>query len=524
LATRPASFSSEESIDLRRIIESLLRRWRIIAAALLLSAILGFAFSFLVQKATYESSGTARLPVTGPESGLGLTPEGYLALAGSGPIIDSVGEQLGLELTSGQLRQRFRFGLIPDQTIAFTTSAKSAEQSFLLADTWLETYQRELKDLLGAQLDQLKAEAVQQTELLSPQLAGASEELTRYDLANEQHLWELKLAAMQSKLEVAENRLQELMAFSLPETGGALVPPIDLTSLGSTDTPGGGGEPEAGAANETPPQSLIPIDSPVDSLVINSDPRYIEFGSNLIASQLTDLERDLVTTQNRIRQLNLALIPIAESRLISLEQALIAEPELLGQPAAGAEAVPNPVYLALSQDRANTRILLDVERSEAATLSAKVTILLEQIDDLRVELLIHQQVEKNRSALAAARQEAEVLETTILELRPEIHQLSARVNAEHTARQELEGHLTGLQAEYDLARAELDRLFNLENSMASYSRLSLVQPPTQPIGPVPAQRTRNIALAMFLGLIIGVGAALLVDYYQGKPAPAVAPS
>ncbi|HEU0020589.1 MAG TPA: hypothetical protein VFR55_02800, partial [Dehalococcoidia bacterium] len=369
MATQPPSFTSEESIDLRQIIESLLRRWRIIAATLAMSAITGVGFSFLFQPAVYESSGSTRLPVTGLDTGLGLTPGGYLALASSGPVLDSLRAQPGLESSPDQLRRQFRFDLPEDQTISFTASANSAEQSFLLADTWLETYQRELDDLLETQFSQRKAQALQETESLLPQLTSAQEELARYDLEHDQSLWQLKLSAMEARLSQGEQRLQELLAFSIPGQEARLASPQDPAGLESENTAGGGGVPEASETDETSPQSLITI----DLLAFKSDPAYIDLSRNLTRSQLSDLEQDLVSTENRLRQLNFSALPIAESRLVSLEKALAAEPEFLGQPGSSVELTPNPVHLTLRQDLADTRIRLDVEQSEAATLFVKVT-------------------------------------------------------------------------------------------------------------------------------------------------------
>lgn len=518
MAKQPSSFPSEESIDLRKLIETLLRRWRIIAAAVAISAIISVAFSFLFQPPVYESTGSALLPGTGEDTELGLTPQGYLALASSGPVMDSVRQQAGPDSSSGQLRSRFSFSLSPDQSISFTASANSAEQSTLLANTWLESYQRELDSKAESQFNQLKEQAAQNIELLLPQLNQAEEELASYDLENDRSLGQLQLSALETSLTQGETRFQELMALSLPllplnEAGLASQKDLESGSIG------GGGVPDGGEADEASPERLVPS----DVQAFQSDPAYIELNQNLTRSQLTSLELDLVRTENRIRELNLSSIPTAESRLVSLEKALATEPEFLSQAGSSSDPVLNPVYLTLVQDRANTRILLDVEQSEAATLSTKVATLQDQMDDLRINLLFRQEIEKNRSALANNRREAEILETTILEMRPEIRQLRARLRTENAARLELESKVNNFQTAYDEARTELDRLVNLEHRLPTYSRLSAVQDPTQPVSPVSPRRSRNIALAMFLGLVIGVGSALLVDYYQGRPANSATP-
>jgi uncharacterized protein involved in exopolysaccharide biosynthesis len=205
--------------------------------------------------------------------------------------------------------------------------------------------------------------------------------------------------------------------------------------------------------------------------------------------------------------------------LVSIEKAIAAEPEYLSQPDSFGYFALNPVYLRLSQDRADTKILLDVEQNEAAALSIKVGVLREQIDDLLADLLLPLELAKARSAIALDYDEAEVLEATISKLRPELRELSSRVRAEQAARQELEVNATEIRAAYNLAKKQLDRLLPIESQLASYTSLSAMREPAQPNGPVPQQRVRNIALAMFLGIAFGVTAALVVDYYQIKPAP-----
>jgi len=532
VTSQHSALTSEESVDLRKIIETLLRRWWLIAAVLAISFIVSVGFSVLVQTPVYESSGSAGLPVASSDTQLGLTPSDYLALASSdtqlgltpsdylalassSPVMDSVREQIDSDLSPSQLRTRFKFGLLQTQTVTFTASADSAEQSFLLADAWLKAYQRELESLIMVQLDQIKEQTAQEIKFLLPQLTRSEEELERYDLENDQSLLEIKLSTLQSGLADKERRLQELMAFSIPTNEVRLASLQSVVGLESGGISGGGGSPDAIQPGEAFSEILIPA----DTLAFKSNPTYIELSQNLTRSQLSALENALVSTEDRLRELKYSSIPNAKSRLVSLEKALATEPAFLGQPGSSVDLTLNPVYVRLSQDLSDTKILLDVERSEAVTLSTAVGVLREQIDDLRVELLFRQEIQKTKSVLALDRKGAEVLETTILELRPEIRELSARVRTERAAHLELKSDVTEIQTNYELAEGELDRLAIIENRLASYAQLNAVQEPSQPASPVSPQRGRNIGLAMFLGLIIGVSGALLMDYYQGRPTP-----
>ena len=78
MTTQQSPLNAEEGVDLRKIIETLLRRWWLIAATLAVSTIISVGFSFLIQASVYESSGSAVLSVNGLDTGLRLTAAGYL--------------------------------------------------------------------------------------------------------------------------------------------------------------------------------------------------------------------------------------------------------------------------------------------------------------------------------------------------------------------------------------------------------------------------------------------------------------
>ena len=452
MSTQHSSSTPEESIDLRRIIETLLRRWPIIVAALIISVITSVSYVFLTQPTVYESSGSALLPDNPIDSGMGFPSGAYLALASSSPVMELVRERLDSELSSGQLRSQFEFEMDTGQTISFTASANSAEQSFLLADTWLKSYQQELESLLKGQFNRKKVLSAQEVDSLLTQLTNAEENLAEHDL-------EYKPSTLQSEL----SNLKAIQARNASRL-------LELTLVSSLPTS-------------------------------QTDPGYVPVSENSAQSQLWYLEWELSTTTNRLRELHLSSIPVSKSRLVHLEKAIAEEPEYMSQPDHLGNFTLNPLYLKLNQDLADTKILLNVQLSEAAALFIKVGVLPAQIDDLLVDLSLS-------------------LEATILELRPKIRQLASRVGTEQTAHHKLEVNVTDSLAAYDLAKEELDRLFLIESQLASYTSLSTVREPAQPSGPVSQQRGRNIVLAMFLGLVIGVTAALVVDYYQIKPARA----
>jgi uncharacterized protein involved in exopolysaccharide biosynthesis len=121
--------------------------------------------------------------------------------------------------------------------------------------------------------------------------------------------------------------------------------------------------------------------------------------------------------------------------------------------------------------------------------------------------------------LEARRQEATGLEATILDLEDQIIQLRRYVLTSDLPRQELEREVARLSEEYHSAKNQLTSLSEVESNLTSLSSLSTIREPTLPAAPISPNRTRNIALTAFLGLLVGAAAALCWDYYRGQPVP-----
>jgi capsular polysaccharide biosynthesis protein len=490
MSTQHSSSTQEESIDLRRIIETLLRRWPIIVAPLIISVITSVGYILLIQPTVYESSGSAMLPVTLVDSGIGLSPEAYLALANSSPVMELVRDRIDLELSSGQLRSQFEFEIDQGQTISFTASANSAELSFLLADTWLKSYQQELESLIKGQFNQMKVPSAQKADSLLSQITNAEENLAENDLEYELISLTSKLSNLEAILVTTENRLRELNLSSIQVSEASLMHLEETIAVEEV--------------------SLMHLE---ETIAVES-----------MLSQLSD-------TENRLRELNLFSIQGSKASLVYLEKAIAVEPEYMSQADHLGNFSLNPLYLKLKQDRSDAKMLLNVQQSEAAALSIKVGVMQAQIDEYTsqpnhidnpplsldpLHLKLKQDRFDAKMLLNVQQSEAAALSIKVGVLQAQIDELRPDVSDKQAARQGLEVSL----AAYSLAKAELDRLFRIESQLASYTSLSAVREPTQPSGPVSRQSGRNIALAMFLGLVFGVTAALVVDYYQIKPARA----
>ena len=139
----------------------------------------------------------------------------------------------------------------------------------------------------------------------------------------------------------------------------------------------------------------------------------------------------------------------------------------------------NPIYLRLAEDQAETRV-----------------------------------------RLATSRKEAETLEVQNANLRIKLRELGKELAEANAIQNKLDLRVTRFRKSYESAIAELDRLQEIEPSLANISSLSAIREPALPTSPVSPQRSRNIALAGVLGLIMGVFAAFFLEFYRSTtPSP-----
>ena len=167
---------------------------------------------------------------------------------------------------------------------------------------------------------------------------------------------------------------------NLAPTGGNL----GKSPLVSLETPpeqgssaiGGGGIPETNSTNVRSQNALIPDGEGL----FRADAAYVEMMTRLSRSRLSVLEQDLVSSENKLRELRIVSLPTTESKVASLEEILESESKFLGLALKDGSPIPNPVYLQLRQDLADARLLLSTQRIEEQALSQKIATLEAEID------------------------------------------------------------------------------------------------------------------------------------------------
>ena len=528
----------EDGIDLRRWLDALMRHKWLILGIFAAAVVIGGIANYVVLSPTYQASGGASLPSANGEGGLGMTLLGYQEFASSTPVMDAVGQKLGLQLDASQLRNHYAFEVDQNQRfITVTATAETAEQAFRLASAWLEAYDEQVQAEIQKQFTQLKGSASEQVGLLFSQLTEAEESLARFDLENPIAIMESRLASLESELINSESRLRELTRSSIPTSEAKLASLQDIPDEGNGAI-GAGGSP----ASASPPISSSSGTGP--SEVTIPDPTYLELDQNFIQTRLSALEKELVSNESRLRELTFSSIPVEEEKLVSLEVALLQEPKTLDEPGDSGNTaqrdsldqdapgpVPDPVYLQLRQELVDTQVSLATKKKEAETLKNKVASLQREIDNLRQELVTSQQqaqslrdkmaasqeAERVRGSLATSYQEAAFLEANVASLKDEIRLIREQILVSRTARQELESQAARHRADYEPVRAELDRLLALEPKLTTTASLSTIREPAQPAAPVSPQKTRNLVLWGVLGAMLGVAVVISLEYYRGRP-------
>ena len=156
----------------------------------------------------------------------------------------------------------------------------------------------------------------------------------------------------------------------------------------------------------------------------------------------------------------------------------------------GEETVPNPVYVALARDLAETRVRLATSQREAETLEDRISNLQAEGTKLHGKLVAGLPI-----------------------LRDQARDLRQHLSTAKSSRDDPGRDVTRLRKAYDPAMTELDCLLEIEPRLATIASLSTIREPGVPIKPVASQRTRNILLVAVLGVMLGVFGAFFLGYF-----------
>jgi capsular polysaccharide biosynthesis protein len=529
VTTQQPSKDWEDGIDLRQWINALIRRWRLVGAIVTAFVLVAIIYSYGFQASVYESSGGATLPSVSSESGIGLTPQGYQEFANSTPVMESVREKLGLDLSAGQLRNYYSFQVNEDNFITVRATADSSEQAFRLASAWLEAYGQQVQAHLQQKVAQRKSDTIENADRILAELASTREQLAEFNLENPANSMESRLVDLETELSQRKQRLREITVDLMPGADARLASLEDSIAEG-TGAYSGRGTPGTSASLNPGLSEFAPAEES------NISPAHLELTQSLTRSQLAILETELVDSEGRLRELTLTSIPIAETRLTALERVRSTEPKVLFESSDNEflsdTLVPNPVYVQLSQDLYMTEVRLETEKKEAELLEKKVPVLRRQIGEIRSELVLNEErseelrlradtrkeMQTIESELTARSKEVARLEATVPDLEAQIVQLRRDILTSSVPRQELESEVAKLSEEYNSAKNQLIDFSEVESNLTSLTSLTTIREPSLSADLTSPKRSRNIGLAAFIGLLVGAAVALSWDFYRSQPA------
>ena len=540
---------SDDSIDLRKLIGSLLRQWWIILGCVGIFTSGAAIFSFIIQPTVYQSTTGTLIPPPEIGSEFGFTPQVYVEFASSTQILETMRQQLGLQQTVSELRNQLNFELEKETFIAVSATAETAEEAFQIADAWSKSYPPEAIAQIESRYNQSLDQANQTVSTLRPRLIAKEEGLQRFNLEHNTDLMELRLASLE----------------------------ILLT--------------EQGQGRDKTLESVGPDEAEV------VDDKFS--GRRFITSQLTELEDQLVDHERQLRELSNVSIPQGQAKVNSLTKSLASEPEFhemsitsmrqseLGEYGPlliakinslkelisleqeflsqkwGYAPIPNPVYQELRSKLADAQRVLDVqealglESNPGSPIPNTVYLYLQrQLTDAQLTLSTNKsleqilmnhtaglelELEQNRSALfildsealrkvesealrkaeseALRKAESEALrkvesEATKSEVTSEIKKITEDIINQKIISRALSDEITQLSSEYNPQVEEQKRLIALEAGINSINQLFTVREPALPNSHISPQRTKTITLATLLGLMIGVGIAIIRDFYR----------
>ena len=211
---------------------------------------------------------------------------------------------------------------------------------------------------------------------------------------------------------------------------------------------------------------------------------------SLQEARIESLESELVSGEERLREINVHLIPTDEALISFLEASLAVTPQFLGgvpegvaQPgdSSGATSagviILNPLFLSLSQDLTAARSRLVANRLAAENLVQRIPAL-----ELELKQLVRESV--------AAREERQRL-----------------------VRQEEETRTL-----YEAVRENVDAILATETRLPELSRSEIAREAELPREAVAPRRVFNIILAGVLAALVGMLIAFFLEWYRNTPA------
>ena len=204
-----------EEIDLWELVLVLKKRFKIIAALVLLAVLSTGLINFIALPPVYESSLMIDLP---GDLGVGTTADGYYELARSQNVFKKAKSILAYEKDIDTLRNHFKLeldrkienGEVLSEFLKVSAFTNSPEVCVQYCNAWLEAFNQEVRLFMEDKLAKEKNLAQEVLTQRTDELAQTEEELGAFDRRNPISLKESELRVLENDLVQGEKTLRDL--------------------------------------------------------------------------------------------------------------------------------------------------------------------------------------------------------------------------------------------------------------------------------------------------------------------------
>lgn len=232
----------EDEIDLRQLVETLLRRKWLIAGLIAVAVFAAGVYSYFVLPPRYEASITVTLPTAVGEDGLGMSLKGYEVFAKSPRVLEAMIQSGKLDMSPQRAAGRFSIQLdAASRLLTVRTSAQTSAEARQLASLWHEAFEQEVAAYVRGQFDRLLAVAQQDVAEAEERFTAAQMSLTTFDQESLIGVNQARLSRLSRQIADDELRLQELRELSIPvdmvrlhlleESIGEVANPADVSAV-----------------------------------------------------------------------------------------------------------------------------------------------------------------------------------------------------------------------------------------------------------------------------------------------------
>ncbi len=146
--------SWEDEIDLRELVEALLRHKWVILGLIVVAVAAAGVYSAFIMTPRYEATMTVALPAADGREGLGMSVNAYNSFAGSNRVLATMVADGGLDWTPSGAGSRLRRSVNADERLlTVTASASTPGEAHRLLLLWRDAFEKETRGGRGGAVE-----------------------------------------------------------------------------------------------------------------------------------------------------------------------------------------------------------------------------------------------------------------------------------------------------------------------------------------------------------------------------------